>query len=241
MLIQQVFDALKYGELSQLAIASQLDAEYPKLLSHMQLGLTSLHKRFNLKQGALRLVLQPGQTSYALTRVYAVSNTRSRAPVRYLEDSVRWPFMDDLLKVESVKTDAGETLPLNEEGNEWSVITPKDTLLEIPALLAAQGNDLPDWAKTTKLHLVYRANHPKIDVENFDIEFTQIDLPESHLEPLLYFIAARVHAPVGAGNEGQVGMNWTARYEAACRELEGQGLQIDKGGENTRLARNGWV
>jgi hypothetical protein len=245
MLIQEVFDALRHGELSQLAIATGDDgniprAKYPALLSHLQLGLTALYRRFLLREGRMRLVMIPGTTLYQLNREYAQSNTRSRKPVKYLHDQAE-PFMDELMKLERVLTDAEYEINLNVERDPWSAFTPTTTSLRLPKALTEQKSDVPLHLKTADLTLVYRANHPKIDVEDFDIDSTTIDLPETYLEPLLYFIAARVHTPIGTPNEGQVGMNWVARYEAACRELENQGLDIEQGGANERLYRNGWA
>jgi hypothetical protein len=245
MLVQEVFDALRHGELSQLAIATSDDGnipreKYPALLSHLQLGLTALYRRFLLREGRMRLVMIPGVTDYQLTREYAQSNSRSRKPVKYLHDQAD-PFMDDLLKLERVLTDAEYELALNVERDPWSAFTPATTRLRLPRALTEQSSDLPMLLKTADLTLVYRANHPKIDVEDFDVEATTIELPDAYLEPLLYFIAARVHTPIGTPNEGQVGMNWVARYEASCRELENQGLDIDQGGANDRVYRKGWA
>jgi hypothetical protein len=245
MLVQEVFDSLRFGELSQLSIATSETGgispeKYPTLLSHLQLGLTALYTRFTLREGRMRLELQPGVTVYQLTPAYAKSNRQSRQLVKYLDD-LSEPFTGELLKLERVLTDADLDLPLNVERDPWSVFTPKASALRVPKALNDQAPDLPTMLRTTGLTLVYRANHPKINVEDFDLESTSIDLPDAYLEPLLYFIAARVHNPVGANNEGQVGMSWTSRYEAACRALENEGLDLDRGGHNDRLQRNGWV
>lgn len=244
MRVQEVFNALQYGELSQLSIVQESGAidpaKYPALLSHLQLGLTALYKRFNLREGRMRLVLQPGQAVYPLTRQFAKSNRLSKQPVKYLEDLAD-PYLDELLKLERVLTDGGHEMNINLERDPWSVTTPRTAVLRVPEALCNQGPDLPEVLKTAGLVLVYRANHPKIDVEDFDVESTSIDLPDAYLDPLLYYIAARVHNPVGASNEGQVGISWTARYENACKELEAQNLDIDQAGENSRAQRNGWA
>lgn len=248
MKINEVFDALRFGELSQLSLATADDGDipeskYPMLLSHIQLGLTALHKRFPLREGRVTLTLQPGQAEYKLTADYALTNRYARMPVKYLDDTAE-PFRDTMLKLERIILDSGRDLPLNQEGNQWSAFTPRLNFLRLPDELVAQGSDIPDWLKTEKLVLVFRDNHPKIDVEDFDIEDSTIDLPDSHLEPLLYYVAARVHNPIGTvgpSNEGQVGMSWSARYEAACKELEGTNLRVDRVADNTRLERNGWV
>ena len=63
MKLQEIFDALWYGELSQVfqggtdATEGIREEDRKKVISHIQLGLTSLHRRFNyrLKMICLRL------------------------------------------------------------------------------------------------------------------------------------------------------------------------------------------
>jgi len=245
MKVQEVFDQLRYGELSQLSIGTSAagdiaEADYPKLLAHVSLGLTSLYKRFHLKENRVVLSLQPDQVRYSITSPYAVT-ARSRQTVRYLLDTASAPFRDDLLKIEQVFTEGGLELPLNDKAQPYGCTTPATTVLEVALAVVNQDMNLPDEWKTDQLELVYRASHPKIDVENFDLEYTQIELPEAYLEALLLFVASRIHNPIGAATEGQVGNNYFARYEAACQQLEQQNLQIDQGSQYDKLSARGWV
>lgn len=249
MNLQEIFDQLTYGELSQLSMGGGEagvinEANYPRVLAHVNLGLIALYKRFPLKEGRLSVQLTPGVLTYNITSKYAQHNSRSRELVKYLIDDAAAPFADDVLKIERVLTDGGRELPLNDLSKLYSVATPTATSLRVPADIVARLIDLPEWLKTDKLELVYRANHPKIvqGLGLFDPTRVQLQLPDSHLEPLLLFVASRATTPMGVGQfEGLAGNNYFAKYEAACKELETQNLRVDQGSQNTRLSQGGWV
>lgn len=237
MKLQEVFDQLTTGEFSQLSIGGAEvgainEANYQAVVNHVNVALTQIYSRFNLRVGHLLLELQPGQETYTLHSSYAVQGKRSTQPVRYIKDTVAEPFLDDILKVEQVVGPEGE-LPLNDANDVTSVTTPRDKVLRVPLIHSDLGT----------LRVTYRANHPKLSVGIgfFDPARVNLDLPESHLTPLLYYVASRVHGPIGMGAEFNASNNYFAKYEAACQELEDKGLQIDKGGHNTRAARGGWV
>lgn len=226
MNLQDVFDHLTYGELSQLSMGGGdagviSEVNYPRVLSHINLGLTALYKRFPLKEGRVAVAVVPGQLLYSTATV---------AP--------------DLLKIEQVRTDGGFELALNDEADTYSLFTPTANALRVPADIVSQPVDLPEWLKTGNLNLVYRANHPKVvqGIGFFDPKRVRLQLPESHLEPLLLFVASRAMTPMGAGQfEGLGGNNYYAKYEAACAQLESTNLRVDQGAQNSRLERNGWA
>ena len=247
MKLSEIFSQLTYGELSQISLgggeAGEIhEGNYDRVLSHVNLGLTALYKRFPLKQGRLVVALQQGRFTYPLNKAYAVSNTASLEPVKYILDS-EVAFTDDIHKVESVFTDKGWELGLNDEADIYGIATPSAHVLRIPAAIVSGSMDLPEPLKTSTLEVVYRANHPAITqgVGVFDPMNYEIELPYSHLEPLLLFVASRVNNPIGMTNEFHAGNSYAAKYEQACQQLEQFNLKVDQGSQNTRIMRNGWV
>lgn len=237
MKLQEIFDSLTTGEFSQLNIGGAGqgvidETNYSRVLPHINLGLTSLYRRFPLKNGRLTLELQPDLLRYRLTSAYAVAARRSQQPVRYIRDSAAEPFTDDVLKVERVIADLEGELPINDGAHPLSVITPSLLVLELPEGLQSETVDV-----------LYRANHAPVvqGLGYFDPTRVELELPASHQEALLYFVAARAHSPLGMANEGQGGNQFYALYEGACAELEAKNLQIDQVDTNTRLRRGGWV
>lgn len=248
MKLQEVFDQLTHGELSQLSIGGNeagviSPANYNRLVPHVNLGLTALYKRFPLKEGRLILELQSGRTTYPIHSNYAVSSKTSKEVVRYIKDTTATAFKDDIHKIERVYTSLGHEFGLNDEADPYGMFTPSAAVLRVPADVAAQVIGLPDELKSPRVELVYRANHPLIIADGADLEpdSIELELPYSHLEPLLFYIASRVHTPTGMTNETNMGNTYFAKYEASCQQLEMTNLRVDQGGQADRLSRNGWV
>lgn len=248
MKLIEVFNQLTTGELSQLCIGGAAEGEiteanYGKVAGHINLALSALYKRFYLKEGRVQLTMVPGRSIYPIHSKYAVANTKSRELVKYLQDTPTDKFSDDILKIESVLTDAGEELPLNDVLEPFSITTTSPTILRIPTALVAQAQGIPDKYKTNHLTVVYRANHPLIDanVPVFFPEQIELELPESHLEALLLFVASRANTPMGMVNEFNAGNNYASKFEMECARLEQFNMQIDHSTSNHRLIRNGWV
>tara|TARA_R110000823_G_scaffold311393_1_gene436860 strand:+ start:1781 stop:2521 length:741 start_codon:yes stop_codon:yes gene_type:complete len=246
MTLQEVFDQLTYGELAQLNIGGAgtgviNGTNYTRVLSHVSLGLTSLYKRFALKEGRLIVQLDPSISTYSLSGKFAATNTRSREPIKYLLDSAMQPFQDDLLKVEQVLTDLGFEMAVNDRSNPLSVMTPAATTLRVPLPVVLRSKDLPEQLKTETLEVVYRANHFKIAAEDVDPEMVLLELPDAYQEALLYFVASRVNNPIGMSNEFDASSNYSVKYEQACQQLELQNLQVDQGSAGNKLYDRGWV
>lgn len=250
MKLQEILDQLSSGEFSQISIggaeAGVIDAtNYAKVVGHINLGLTALYTRFNLKKGQVVVELQPEQRLYKLHSSFADNVRYSRETLRYVKDTAADPFCDDILKIEKILTDEDDEFPLNDAEAIYSIDTPRSTHIMVPAVLveAAEAADKPDWMDTTNLTIHYRANHPKIVVGQgyFNPERIEVELPASHLEALLFYVASRVQAPIGMSQEGAVAVQYSTRFEQACQILEGNGMQIDKVPTNTRLSRGGWA
>lgn len=220
MLLSDIFNQLTHGELSQLDLGGaafgiiQPD-NYDKIVPHVNLALTALYKRFNLKVGKHTLALLANQQTYTLP--------------------------SDLLKVEQVVTSAQVPFPLNDALDLYSVNTPTYRSLEVPLDVVNQVASLPEEYKTLTLGVTYRASHPKVELFQFNPNTINIELPETHLMALLYFIASRVNNPIGMTNEFHAGNSYAAKYEAECKSLENDNLEIDQGTGNSRLQENGWV
>jgi len=248
MKLKEIFDQLTYGELSQLSIGGGEAGEinpnnYDRILAHINLGMTALYKRFPLKENRVIITLQPGRLTYPIASKYAVSHRTSRETVRFITDTYAAPFKDDIHKIERVYSSTGHEFALNNIDDPYSMITPSATVLRVPADIVVPPVELADEMRTTTLEVVYRANHPILmtDAGDLDPEMVDVELPYSHLEPLLLFVAGRVHSPSGITNELNMGNTYMAKYEAACQQLEVLNLRVDQGSQQNRLARNGWV
>lgn len=248
MKLQEVFEQLTFGELSQISMGGGeqgviAESNYRRIMPHITLGLLALYKRFPLKEGKLILGLVEGTLSYSLSSKNAVANPRYPSAPKYIQDTSTERFKDDLLKVERVYTEAGYEMSINDKSDVYSLNTPTSHILVVPEDIVEQKECLPFELKTETLEVFYRANHPAITNHTcfFDAERIELELPYSHLEPLLLFVASRVHTPTGMTNEMNMGNTYFAKYEASCQQLENTNLRVDQNSQNTRLRENGWV
>ena len=236
MKLSDIFSQLAYGELSQLALVDSTTglidvARYAPLVAHTNLGLTALYKRFHLKESRLSFALVSNQVNYSLSSQESILGEGG-------ED-----FNDDILKVERVNTDGGVELGLNDASDPYGCTTPSAAVLRVPLALVNKVPGLPTDLVTDNLEVIYRANHPIIvySGSSFNPARVEVELPYTHLEPLLLFIASRIHNPIGMSNEFHAGNSYAAKYEQSCARLEHDGLEVDQGSQNTRAHSKGWV
>ena len=224
MNFQDIAHRLNHGELQQLAISRQL-VEFPNpdtirhIVSSVNLGLTALYKRFKLKTAQLNLPLDPEIQAYPLD-----------AP--------------DVLKVLQVTTESGQGLPLNDTASEYSCFTPSAKVLKVHRKVVEKSPDLPEAYRTNSLDVEYQANHPRVDwnqVFGQGMESVELELPETHLMALLFFVASCEHMPVGMVNEHHAGNNFYSKYEAEVPRLMFEGMDTTSVASNTRLQRAGFA
>lgn len=244
MTLQEIFDQLSHGELSQLSLGGSGDAginesNWDRVLTAVNRGLTELHKRFLLREGRVALAMREGVSQYLLDPKHALTQPPSFGEDKYLLDTAADPFTGELLKVERVYAADGSELLLNGGGDTWdlaqrSVRTPTYNRLVLPALLPVQS-----------LTVVYRADHPRLVMGEgaFDPATVSVDLPRSHEEALVYFVASRLFSPMGLSGATAYheGNNYLQLFEQACLLLENQDYQNKEVEQNYRLHRNGWV
>jgi hypothetical protein len=126
----------------------------------------------------------------------------------------------------------------------YSMYTPTMDSIRIPLSVVNQEADLPDVYKGTTIRLVYRASHAPItaDVLFTDVSTIELELPDTYLELLLLYVAARVHTPIGAGQaEGLAANMYMSKYEMMAQQMENAGIYIDLGAQHTRLKSKGWA
>jgi len=235
MLLSEVFSQLTHGELSQVHIGGAetvgvVPENYAAFIAHINLALTALYTRFPLKEGTLYIDRLPGLKTYVLDSKYQTGNRYSREISRYIQEVP--VFQDDLFKVERVYDTDDVEQGLNDESDATSIQSPTMKTLVIP-----------EASLVTGLRVVYRASHPKLFIDDgeLDPEEVEVELPYSHLEALLLFVASRIMNPVGMSAEFHDGNNYAAKYEQACQRLENQNMRLDKVTNNDRITRNGWV
>lgn len=213
MKLSEIFTQLAYGELSQIALGGNNDGE----INESNYKPIIAHINLGLSALYTRFHLKEG---------------RLAVPVMPAQTS--YTLVGNILKVTEIYDYVGCAFALNDKADPASILTPSSKLLTVPL-------DVVNVFSGTSLDVVYRAGHPVISYELYEPELVEVELPYSHLEALLLFIASRVNNPIGMGQEFNAGNNYAAKYERACVMLETLGLEVDQGEQNTRMQRNGWV
>lgn len=119
MTVDTIIEDARYGELKQLGVAKALgstdtakveEAER-EVLSYINLGMTELYKRFNLRIEELTVEMVEGQTVYTITE----------------------PLLNTIL---AVFDENGDPFPLNVEEDINSVNTPAYNAIQVPNPIA---------------------------------------------------------------------------------------------------------
>lgn len=234
MKLQDIFDQLVYGELSQIAIGSSggiSDEDTPKLISHINLGLLELHKRFDLRREEVHIQQYDHIQTYTLDIKYASTNTSSTEPIKYIMDSTFEPYTGNALKIERVFNEEGYEFVLNDDSDYTSLHTPNHLSVMVP---------LPE--PTASLLIEYRASLPKIPLTGVDPTTYEVDLPITYLEALLYYVAGRVFTPLTDLSIGSNdGATYMAKFEQSCLKLTEMALVNKSNNLDNKLMRNDWV
>jgi len=232
MTLSDVFDQLAYGEFSKIFLGESgaiPQASWNRIIAHINLGLTELYKRFDLKQVELPVEVLAGTLDYDLKEG------------------------GDFIEILHVFNSDNVEIPLNNRvtaiNKEWgaaqAVVDRVHT--NVPSVLSVNPQMLPQV-----LTVVYKAGHvpiPKIadaDLDGFDLTGVQIDLPVTYLEALLYFVASRIFNPMDLSNvvgrqPFHSGNNYYSKYEAACAQLMTKGLDISESLETGLFQRKGFI
>jgi len=235
MTLDQIFDQLTYGELASLAIGGVNESkilvkDYPNVISHINLGLTELYKRFTIKTEEVIIQQYEQIETYYLDSKYAESNDESVEPIKYIMDSVFEPFTDNVLKIQEVYDEAGELLFKNDSEQHWSIYTPTYNSIQLPYPI----ND-------NNLSVIFKANHAKISPTITDPTVVELELPISHLEALLFYVASRIYSGMGTAESIQESSNYLMKFEESCKKLDSLGLTIRDETTNIKLHTRGFA
>lgn len=236
MLLSDLFNQLTYGELAQLSIGGASkggiqEKDYPAMISHVNLALTALHTRFPLKEKQLTVQQFANVTTYVLSSEYAVSNTDSIQPYKWIVDTTLAPFTDDIIRIDAAYDELGVAVPLNDLNADNSWFTNAYNQLLVP---------MPEEENTG--FLIYRANHVSIPIATTDAASIDLDIPPTMHEPLSFYVASRVFASTSGDTAMQQSMYYKQMYEAACAALDNtNALNASESSTNVKLENNGWV
>lgn len=237
MKLSEVFEMLQYGELYNLSLSGDIDdpkgikqEDYPLLINHINLALTDLHTKFNLKEREVVIQQYDDIAYYELDSRYAQTNTESTEPVKYIMDSEYEPFLDDVIRINAAFNEVGCELPINDENDCRSLFLNSYKRIQVPS---------PD--SENALFITYRANHPKLSSSNPDLN-AEVSVPSYCVEALLSYVASRVHGQRTSQESQGLAVNLMSKYTLICQQLEEKNvLHNSPSNTNYKLGERGWV
>ena len=244
MLLSDLFDQLTYGELSTLSMGSiegagLQECDYPKIIPHINLGLAEIYKRFPIKIREVDVQQDASIQTYFLQSKYAVSNLESVEPIKYIIDTPSNPFTDTVLRIESIFNADGEETRFTDDAQEYSQTDRESFWLRHTPSYDAIYLPYPEAGKL--VHVYYRASHPVLETIGLNPYTTEVDIPVSLLEALLYFIASRILSNINTDGTTGEGNNYMMKFEASCRKVQESNVNNIYNNINNKLDNNGWV
>lgn len=221
MTIDYVIEQAKYGELSQLGLAKYLkgtdaaeleDAERT-IISHINLGLIEIYKRFALRIEETTVTLSENITLYTLS----VANVGV-----YLN-----ALPGDVNSVLAAYDEEGTELALNDETAVNGVNTPGYNTLQVP-----------NPADGTAIVIIYNAAPDKITWVD-DLSTVEAPIPPALLEALLHYIGYRAHGSVDGAINAENNTHYM-RFDASCNRVLNLGLITTDALTPTSLADKGF-
>ena len=214
MFLNDIYEQLATGELSQHKYGKSgaiLPADYPALVSHINLALMELHKKFPINLKELQISQQSIINLYPLHSMYAVS-TGANGATKYIIDTVEAPFLDDLIRIDAVYDDNGTIVPLNDESQVNSVFMAGYDTIQIPYAV-----------DTANLFVLYRAEHERI-FSTSDPLTTEVFLPSSLLEALMCYVAARCFSALNSPTSNATSSFYFGKFKMMCDEITDENI-----------------
>ena len=221
MLLKELLDDLTYGELANLAVGGGeqgciAEKDYPKILSHLNLGLTALHRRLPIRHDEVLVQQYENIDTYYLRTPYAATSGSAES-IKYLLDTVAKPFSGKVFKIETATGQDGTDYELNQG------------LLEIP-IWVQKFDTLEMQCSTPEIVKIgFRGGHPDVLMSaDFDPGNVEIDLPEQYRHALLCYIASRAYTPIVQDGETGGGNVFNKMFEYQCSLLKKENLGLDR-------------
>lgn len=213
--VRELLSRLAYGEFKNLALPDEneggviRDRFIPMILNHADTGLIELGGKFILKQDEIHLVTVPPISKYFLRKEYAASNGEF-STTKYVDDSIQFPFKDDILRILDIFDECGERLPLNDLECPTSINSYEYDTLQVPACYVG-----------TRLSIIYQAKYNKLDIKNLDEE---IRIPFYLEAALQSYIAGKVMSNMNSVEASTKGQEHSFNYERLCLSAEDRDL-----------------
>jgi hypothetical protein len=203
MKLSEAINVCKYSELNTLAVKDNIEA----IVSFINLGLVELYGLFTLSAKEYVIELEEGKTVYSMPDDFM-----------YLTGAFEGPG----------KGAYPVALPINEEGNPYSLNTANFREVQIP--FAVTG---------ALIGIVYVAKPEAMSAGRLSEE---LPIPDSLIQCLLNFVAYKGHGAIKLDGQQSEGDIYYKRFKRSCDAIKSQGTAIsaDDLSMDTRLSTRGF-
>lgn len=234
--LKELFTLLATGEFSNIALSRNStgginEAEYPKIIGHINLALVEIYKRFKLMENELTLHISPEQALYYLRTDRLVVTTPNTT--EYIELTSGQTDLN-IVEVTGIFDADGNELIINNRYTTPSIQQQAMDILKISKLTEAMS-----------VNVVYQAFPGKIVLDDaFDVETYTLPISDVILEAILYYVASRIYKPSGANNStanADKSISYQQQYELSCQKIDLFGLGIQNCDSEDTFEARGWV
>lgn len=199
------------------------------ILEFINEGLTRLHSRFPLKTNNVFVEMREGRTEYPLLARYSFMGfDPALAQYPFIMDSASNPFKEDVIKILMVYDSEGQRRGLNDNHNPHGLFTPRPDTLQCIR---------PRHCEV--LTVTYQAKHPTVTVDG---ENQEIDLPDTLLPALKYWVAYSYYTGLNTAESTSKAAEYLQMYESICGEVKDYDLgSSSESSTNTLFERRGWI
>ena len=190
MLASKAISRLVNTELKQLAVKTDTAA----VLEYLNEAILELHKRFNIWQDEAIITHATAVTDYVLDGV---------------DVNVTIDLSDKILLLITDAIDyLGDEMNINDEDDEFGIVTPKYNIVEFPLEELVVGEDFSILFRASPLDMV-------ADTE-------EIDLPPVLFEAMYFYVGFRAHVSQ-KGDKNTENHTHFERFINACDRVEAKG------------------
>lgn len=203
---------------------------YPKVINALNQALDYFYSVFPLKENQLILRLIPNITRYYLDSDYADSNPQAK--LKYIADTVNNPYENDVLQIEAVFNEKGESLSINDPFTFTGVSTPEYNCIQV----------LDTILNTCKyLTVLYKAKHKRIPL-NANPDNVEVSIPSSFEGALQTYVASLIYMFTHGEDNKMLSNSLFAKFKTQVEELKAQGIGYKPmHGINIKPILGGWL
>ena len=231
--ISTILKRLALGELSNLSLVSKaspgeiLSKYVPSVVSHMNDGLVQIYTRLLLLEKEVVILTVPAVTKYYL-RPDRAARSEKLSGIKYINDSVDYPFTGDLIKILGVYDERGVKVPLNDRNDPLSIFTSETDVLSVTDLYLG-----------TYLSVLYQASHPILNHNNLE---QNINIPSYLVQTLCDYVASKVYGAMNGVANMRRSQEYMGAYENALFNVKIDDIAItSRTSTNTKFEQKGFV